>query len=733
MRQLRYFFLFFFLLILKLADAVAKSILFVSRLPRQLFRGISLSSPRIHLPHRPRRKHSTKKTTLRTKRQTKEPGPLKLKYFLIGTLCSLLFLFLPLLFYVYLQELPDPHELSERQIPQTTKIFDRHGKLLYQIYANQNRTLVPLSQIPLTLQEATLAIEDKNFYHHPGFDIIGMIRAFHSNTSGGNFQGGSTITQQLIKSAMLTPEPSYIRKIKEVILAFWAERIYTKQQILEMYFNQVPYGGTAWGVEAASEVYFGKSVKDLDLAESAFLAGITSAPSSYSPYGPNPTYWKIRQREVLSNMVSLHDITQSQADKAASEQIAFRSPEIAIHAPHFVQYIRDLLVSRYGLAMVEKGGLSVTTSLDLSIQDQAQKIVADQVAAEEYLNLTNGAAMVTDPRNGDILAMVGSKDYYDPDGGNVNVTTSLRQPGSSIKVVTYSAALSKDYTAATLLEDTPVTYSIPGSEPYSPVNYDGKFHGLVPLRFALANSLNIPAVRTLNHVGIPTMVNLAKQMGITSWGDPSQYGLSITLGGVEVKMTDMVTVFGTLANQGERVDLNPILKITDSKGSVLEEKTQPQKTRVLDAGVTYILSDILSDNAARSMEFGPNSPLNIPGHKVSVKTGTTDYKRDNWTFGYTNNWLVGVWVGNNDNTPMSQSLASGITGAAPIWNQIMTSLLQIQPETPFTMPSNVVQKSCLGKMEYFIRGTENSGACGAIPTVQPSTAPFFKRFNFFRR
>jgi len=738
MRFIKYLFLFIFLLIIKLGDFVSHLFSTVYseirslagklfRAPR-MFGGIfkrrifAKAYYRTHKKHQPRRKK-------------RKPEKDRLKYFLIGTVTSLIFLFIPLLVFVYLQELPNPKELTLRQIPQTTKIYDRNGVLLYQIYANQNRTVVPLATIPQHLQEATLAIEDKNFYHHPGFDIVSIIRAFWSNVSGKSFQGGSTITQQLIKSAMLTPEPSYVRKVKEVILAFWAERLYTKQQILEMYFNQVPYGGTAWGVEAASEAYFDKPVDKVTLAESAFLAGITSAPTIYSPYNPDQALWKRRQAEVINRMVELNYISSSEAAKAKAEKLVFRPPTTPIKAPHFVEYIREELTNRYGLAMVEKGGLSVTTSLDMRIQEKAEEIVAQQVAKESYLNLSNGAALVTDPRNGDIIAMVGSKDYYEESFGHVNVTTSLRQPGSSIKVVTYAAALSKGFTPASILDDTPVTYQIPGSESYSPVNYDGRYRGPVSLRSALANSLNIPAVKTLNQIGIPSMINLGKQMGISSWDEPERYGLSITLGGAEVKMTDMAVVFGTLANKGNRVDLNPILKITDGKGNVLDEKNKATKTRVLDESVAFLMSDILRDNAARSSAFGPNSPLNIPGHSVSVKTGTTDWKRDNWTFGYTNNWLVGVWVGNNDNAPMSPTLASGITGAAPIWNQIMTELVRLKPESPIQPPKTIVQQPCLGRIEYFIKGTETTARCGfTSPTPRPgqNRNDFFRRFDFRR-
>lgn len=649
------------------------------------------------------------------------PFTKKLKYFAIGFLFSLVFIFIPLLFIIFLQELPSPKTLSLQQAPLTTKIYDRKGTLLYQIYASQNRTLVPLSSIPRELQNATIAIEDKNFYRNSGFDILAIVRAIIANFSGKPLQGGSTITQQLIKSTLLTPEVSLKRKIKELILAFWAERTYTKDQILQMYFNQVPYGGTAWGVEAASQVYFEKNVKDLSLAEAAFLAGLPKAPSLYSPYGQYPNLWKKRQKEVLTRMTQLGYITQDQKDEAQKEELAFQQPQTPIQAPHFVMYVKDLLVKKYGLPYVEKKGLKVITSLDVNLQETVQKIVTDEVNNNAYLNLTNGASLVTNPGAGDILAMVGSKDFYDPNIGNVNVTLSLRQPGSSIKVVTYSAALSKGFTATTILDDSPVTYTFPGSPPYSPVNYDGRFYGKLPLRLALANSLNIPAVKMLNQIGISTMVDLGKQMGITSWGDPTEYGLSITLGGADVTMLDMATVYGVLANGGVRVALNPILKVSDHEGNILEQKESLSNgKRVLDEAVTFIISSILSDNNSRSLAYGSNSLLNIPGQTVSVKTGTSDNKRDNWTIGYTKSYVVAAWVGNNDNSPMSQTLASGITGAAPIWNKIMSNLLAGRPDEKPSKPSNVIEKTCLGRIEYFIIGTENSVNCAAIPSLSLS-------------
>ena len=632
---------------------------------------------------------------------------LKAKYFIFGFLFCVIFFLLPFGTYVFLNSLPNPKSLSEREIPQTTKIYDRNGTLLYQIYANENRTLIPLNSVPLNLINATIAIEDKDFYKNPGFDINAIIRAAIADLSGKPIQGGSTITQQLIKSTLLTPEVSIERKVKELILAFWAERIYTKNEILEMYFNQVPYGGTAWGIESAAETYFGKSVKDLDLAESAFLAGMPQAPTVYSPYGENPNLWKQRQKEVLNKMFAQGYITKEQRDNAMSNELIFQPPQTPIYAPHFVMYVKELLVKRYGLPLVEKGGLSVTTTLDLSLQNKVSEIVKQEVDNNAYLHLTNGAALVTSPKTGDVLAMVGSKDYNDPNSGNVNLTTALRQPGSSIKVVTYAAALSNGFTAATILDDSPVTYNIPGSPSYSPVNYDGAFHGRIPLRVAFANSFNVPAVKTLQKIGINTMVDTGKKMGITTWADPSQYGLSITLGAAEVKMVDMATVYGTVANLGQKVDLNPILKVTNYRQDLLYEKQKELPKEVIDPGVAYIISNILSDNSARSWEFGSNSPLNIPNRTVSVKTGTSDNKRDNWTIGFTPSFLTAVWVGNNDNSPMSQNLASGITGAAPIWNKIMTLLLSNVSDVPQKMPENVVRKTCFGRPEYFIKGVDD--------------------------
>jgi 1A family penicillin-binding protein len=683
------------------------------RLPKPKLPQPQIPLPAFHFEHF--LKTPLKKRGRRRKIIFFTPISTKVRYIIAGALISFLFIFLPVTSVIFLQNLPNPRSLATQEIAQTTKIYDRNHTLLYSIYANQNRTVVPLSQIPDNLKRATIAIEDKNFYSNPGVDFLAIARSAVGNAQNKPTQGGSTITQQLVRARLLTPERSFDRKIKEIVLSIWAQRIYSKNQILEMYLNQVPYGGTSWGVEAASQTYFGRDVKELDLAQSAFLAGLPQAPSVYTPYGQHPDSWKARQKDVLRRMKESGYITNKQMNEALAEKLTFQPEKHILHAPYFVMYVKDWLEREYGLPIVERGGLSVITSLDLKTQDMAQKTVTQEVDKAGHLNFTNGGALVTNPKNGDILAMVGGKNYYDQNGGNYNTTTALRQPGSTIKVITYAAALMNGFTAATVIPDTPITFNSAGSTPYSPVNYDGRFHGNVTLRLALANSINIPAVKTLNQVGIPTMMNLAKRMGVSTWGDPSQYGLALTLGAGEVRMTDMAEVYGTIANQGQKVDLNPILKVTDYSGNVLEEK-EVTSTQVLPREVSYILSNILADNKARQMEFGSNSPLVIPNHTVSVKTGTTDNKRDNWTIGYTPNKLVSVWVGNNNNAPMNPVLASGITGAAPIWHNIMSTLLsgENQKEEIYAMPPDIVIKSCNGKDEYFVRGTELLGNCRAL-------------------
>lgn len=641
--------------------------------------------------------------------------------------CLVMFIFVMLFeFNQFIKSLPNPRLLTTRDIPMTTKLYDRNGILLYEMYIDENRTLVPLKEVPEIVKKATVAIEDREFYTHEGFSLRGILRAARETVLKDNIQGGSTITQQLIKSAILTPEISMQRKIKELILAFWAEQIYTKDQILEMYLNQVPYGGTSWGIESASHTYFGKSIQEVSLAEAAFLAGLPAAPTEYSPFGKHPEKAYIRQHEVLRRMVEDQYITQEESEEAKKQTLVFASTNIPIRAPHFVLFAREYLLRNFGESQVLQGGLSITTTLDINIQDKVQQIVASEIEKLGRLQVSNGAVLVTDPRDGSILAMVGSKDYFDTEkDGNVNVTTALRQPGSSIKVVTYTAALEQGLTAASLLDDSPVSYRLPGQPAYSPVNYDGKWHGLVPLRSALGNSYNIPAVKTLDRIGVQTMIDKGRLMGIDSWNDPSRFGLSLALGGGEVTMLDMAEVYGTLANKGMRMNLSPILEIKDFNGQVLQKGNTSLPFLATTPEISWIMSNILSDNAARSQAFGPNSSLVIPGKTVSVKTGTTNEKRDNWTIGYTPNVVVTVWVGNNDNTPMNPQLSSGITGAAPIWHNVMVELLKDKEDIVSEKPTSIISIPCyFGRQEFFVQGTEpRSGRCLSIPTTTPSPSP----------
>jgi penicillin-binding protein 1C len=686
-----------------------------------------ISKPVIHFPKLPKFKK-------RLRRLPPPPVVIRMwptkteqiKSFIAGVCITMLFFFLPFNAYQSLKALPNPQLLTQRDLEVTTKIFDRNGILLYEIYTDQNRTPLPLLQIPKLMQEATISIEDKDFYKHPGFSMTGIIRAARETILNKQMQGGSTITQQLIKSALLSPEITVGRKVKEIILAFWAERIYSKNQILEMYLNQVPYGGTAWGIEAAAWTYFGTPVSGLNLAQIAVLAGLPAAPTEYSPFGTHPEKAFERQKEVLRRMNEDRYITPRQEQEALATSVRFVTPHVPILAPHFVMYVKDILEEQYGPRLVEQGGLRITTSLDRTMQEKAETIVRSQIDSLAGLRVGNGAALVTSPATGEILAMVGSYDYFDvARDGNVNVTTSLRQPGSSIKVVNYAAALENGFTAATILDDSPVVYQTSGSKPYAPVNYDGKFHGLVPLRYALGNSYNVPAVKTLAKIGVASMVEKGQAMGIKSWKDPNRFGLSLTLGGGDVTMLDMARVFGTLANGGREMELQPILEVTDYTGHVLEKNTPKTGAQAVKPEVAWIIGNILSDNTARIAAFGPNSSLVIPGRTVSVKTGTTDSKRDNWTIGYTPSLLTVVWVGNNNNAPMDPLLTSGITGAAPIWHDIMTEFLKDRADEVPAKPDGVTSLPCyFNRPEYFIIGTEPAGGrCEPIPTPAASPTP----------
>ncbi len=630
-------------------------------------------------------------------------------------------------YFFILKDLPLPTKLSSSNAPQSTQILDRNQKLLYTIYASKNQNFLALSQIPKYMQKATIAIEDKDFYKHGALDFRGIFRSLVSIVIHKELQGGSTLTQQLVKNSLLTPERTILRKVKEVILSFATEAIYPKNKILEMYLNQIPYGGTSYGIEAASQTFFGKKAKDLTLAESALLAGIPEAPTTNSPFGSHTEFAKKRQEEILNRMFEQKYITQKQKDAAIKEILRFQKFASNISAPHFVLYIKDLLIKKYGEKMVEEGGLQVTTSLDSAIQEFAQNVVTQNVDKLQGYHATNGSALITNPATGEILAMVGSKDYFDTQiDGNVNIALALRQPGSSIKPINYAVGLIRGYTGATVFADAPICFPTNEGKQYCPVNYDGKWHGVMQMRYALGNSINIPAIKMLKVNGVPAMIATASAMGITTFTEPEKYGLSLTLGGGEVTMLEMTQAYGVFANGGYKINLHPILKIIDNKGKVLDEYKPPSSAifgkKVLPEGVAFIVSDILADNNARLAEFGPSSSLRIANQTVSAKTGTTNDFRDNWTFGYTPDYVVGAWVGNNDNTPMN-NLASGITGAAPIWHDIMTFLLKDLPPHPLSRPPSVIQKKvcsisglipppdgtpnrCETRFEYFIRGTE---------------------------
>ncbi len=635
--------------------------------------------------------------------------------------------FVSLTYWYIFRDLPSVRLLSDTPPSLTTKIYDRHGVLLYQIYKDENRTLIQLSDLPSHLINATLAAEDKNFYHHLGISATGISRAFWNNLSSSTLQGGSTITQQLVKNVLLTPEKSWNRKLKEIILALEAEIIYSKDQILEMYFNQIGYGGTAYGIEEASRQYFGVSARDLSLSQSTMLAGLPVSPTTLSPFGINPYLAKVRQQQVLESMVTLNMITENDKVTALTTPLVFHPQSTTIRAPHFVMYVKDLLVKQYGEAVVARGGLVVTTTLDLSVQDILQTEINAELDHLAKLHVQNGAGLVISPKTGEILAMVGSRDFFDTlHDGQVNVALQPRQPGSAIKPLTYALALSSGLTPYSKIDDSPVCFIMRGSPDYCPKNYDGLFHGQVTLRTALASSYNIPAIKLLNSLGVNRLISLAEKLGITTWTNPERFGLSLTLGGGEITMLDLASVYSVFANGGIKIPFTPILSISDSTGTPLPPYLPAQagpltllpNQEVLSPSVAYQITSILSDPLARAPAFGTHSILNLPGPGVAVKTGTTNALRDNWTFGYTPNLLIATWVGNNDNTPMS-SVASGVTGASPIWARTMKFLLGDAPSVTPIPPDSLVKVnvSCTNhpKYEYFTLGTVPKINCSPPP------------------
>ena len=648
-------------------------------------------------------------------------------------------------FYIFYQ-LPTPMSLKDyKVIPLSTHILDRNGKLLYEIFKDEKRTLVKVKDLPIHVKQSTIAIEDKNFYKHGGISFVGgILRAIKDTILRQKLQGGSTITQQLVKSALLTSERTVKRKLREIVLAFWTEAIFNKDEILELYLNQVPYGGSAYGIEEAAQTYFAKHAKDLTLPEAAFLAGLPQAPSLYSPY-LNPDLSQKRRNEVLKAMLQEKYIDKAKYEKLSQEKLSIQPIKQKIKAPHFTFYVKSQLEELYGIKQVEEGGLIVTTTLDLDIQEQAEKILKEELEEIKNLKVSNGAILITRPPTGEILSMLGSLDYFASPSGAFNVTTALRQPGSAIKPINYAIGIErKIVTPATVFLDIPTCFFAAGQPTkYCPQNYDGVFHGVTQLRFALGSSYNIPAVKMLALNGVENFVASSSAFTMTTFKDPKNYGLSLTLGGGEVKMTEMAQAFSAFPNRGIAKKLNAILQVKNKKGEELYKYKDPnyvkdikkslaspnffaiQGKRAISPETAFIISHILLDNNARSAAFGSSSYLVIPNKAVSVKTGTTDDKKDNWTIGYTPNFLTTVWVGNHDNTPMHPYLTSGVTGAAPIWNRVMTFVLKNQPDLWPVRPQavlgrqvcwdtgNVMNKnpdgseSCKSRFEYFVKGTEN--------------------------
>lgn len=633
------------------------------------------------------------------------------------------------------KDLPKAGQVVKRE-GFTSKILDRNGKLLYDLYADTRTDPVTISQVPGTLKEATVAVEDKDFYKHAGVDPLTPFRIVYNYVfRGGRVVGGSTLTQQLVKNALLkTNERTPLRKFNEFILALQIERKFSKDQILEFYFNETPYGGNSLGVGAAAQIYFGKTVDQLNLVESAILAGLPQRPTAYSPFSGKTAddgtpLWKWRALGVLRRMMEDNYISQEQYDQAVKDldAVIFTSPKTTFAAPHFVFYVRDLLEKEFGEGVVAKGGLTVTTSLDLDMQNTAQASVQTELEKVKNLNITNGAALAMNPKSGEILAMVGSKDYNSTEiDGKFNVAVDgLRQPGSSIKPITYLGMFRKGYTPAKMLADVPTIFQRNDKEkPYEPKNYDGKFRGPVNLRNSLGNSLNIPAVKSLAMVGIKDWLGLAYDMGFPTLqptdDNMRKFGLSATLGGAEVHLIDTVTAYSAFANGGTKVEPVAILKVTDKDGRVLREFKPIQGKRVISPEEAFLINNVLSDNSARAAAFGTNSQLNV-GPGVAVKTGTTNDQKDNWTIGWSQDIIVGSWVGNNDATPM-KSVASGITGASPIWRDIITAALKNGFKAPEWTPPEGVQKIDLdvisgypshdgypGKEDWVIKGTQPSG------------------------
>ncbi len=627
--------------------------------------------------YRPLRRSTRRKFSLK-RLKSADGMSILLRSALIATVGA--FLLGMIVFAWFSRDLPSPGEIKDRT-GKSTVFYDRNDAVLFEMFEDKNRVPVKMKDIPDSLKQATIAVEDKDFYSHGGFSLWGIFRSVvRSALTGRRLAGGSTLTQQLVKNVLLSQERSVTRKIKEVILSVEIERRYTKDEILEMYLNESPYGGTFWGVQSASKGYFGKDAHDLTLVVAALMAGLPQSPTRYSPLIGDKDAYKGRTKDVLRRMREDDYITKEQELKALKdlEKVTFKQNSLSIDAPHFVFYVRKQIVALFGEKILDQG-IQVKTTLDAKMQEKAQGIVHDEVEKLKAFKATNGAAVAMDSQTGDILAMVGSYDFTNKAFGQHNVATSLRQPGSSIKPFTYATAFKQGYSPASIIMDVPTEFPNQGGKSYTPNNYDGKFRGPVTYRRALANSLNIPAVKILAQVGVRNMMQTAFDMGVKSL-EPTQahinkVGLSVTLGGGETTLLDLTNGFSTFARSGEAVEPVSILEIRDRNNKVIYKAKRAKPKRAISEEVAFLISHILSDNNARSEAFGTRSYLQIPGKTVAVKTGTTNNLRDNWTVGYTQSVTVGTWVGNNNNSPMNSKIASGVTGASPIWNGIMRAFL----------------------------------------------------------
>jgi len=597
------------------------------------------------------------------------------------------------IYYSVLADLPEPTPEAMASLPESSRIYDRYGELLYEVHGDVKRRFVPLSEIPKALQDATIAIEDKNFYKHGGFDVLSIARAYYKNLKNQEIkQGASTITQQLARIIFLKRDRVYSRKIKELILAIQIEKRYSKDEILEMYLNNIPYGANAYGVAAASEIYYGKQVRELDFMECAYLAALPKAPSNYSPFGANQNALEQRARDVILAMHKTGFLLDYEKNyylgQAKSE---FTPAPVLIKAPHFVFYILEEIADKYGEAFVREGGLDIYTSLDLSWQKQAEEIVNEWgMINEKKYRADNAALVALDPQNGQIMAMVGSRDYFRPHDGNFNAATSPRQPGSSFKPYVYATAIANGLMPNSLLFDSRTNFAFANyGVDYIPRNYSGKHYGLVTVRKALAGSLNVPAVKVLVGVGIDRVIDLAEDLGITSLGNRKRFGPSLALGGGEVKLLEHTAGLAVFGNEGKRLPFAPILKITDKSKNTLYEWQPSKADQVVAPDVAFWINDILSDTQARQYIFGQNNKLKISDRQVAAKTGTSQDFRDAWTLGYTPNLAVGVWVGNSDNSSMKNG-ADGSVVAAPIWHDFMEKTLANLPKTQFKRPADLI-------------------------------------------